>query len=117
MVEEDWNMQTNFKKNSLPTKVGLTDQPNTQIDKSICLQALDLQSKANTQTNDNKSPKKVHFETKLHQCQLIKPILQQPSFFIGPYRTIPLKPLPIPPVSKWNHVYTHITSRVDSHRK
>ena len=113
-------MQTNFKKNSLPTKVGLTDQPNTQIDHSICLQALDSQSKTNTQTNytnDNKAPKKVQFETKLDQCQRIKPILQQPSFFIAPYRTIPLEPLPIPPVPKWKHAYTHITSRVDSHRK
>jgi hypothetical protein len=97
MVEGAWNMQTNFKKNSLPTKVGLIDQPNTQI--------------------DNKAPKKVHFETKLNQCQILKPILQQPSFFIAPYRTIPLNPLPILPVPKWKHAYMHITSKVDSYRK
>jgi len=74
MVEEDWNMQTNY-------------------------------------TNDNKVPKKVHFEVK-HT-----PVLQQPSFFIAPYRTFPLNPLPIPPVPKWKHAYMHVTSRVNSYRK
>lgn len=104
------NMQTSFEETSFPTKVGPKDQPNTQIDKSICLQALDYKSKANMQT---KPTKHVHFSIPQPKLQLQ---LQQPSFFIAPYRTIPLEPLPILPVQKWNNPYSHVQAKVGSYR-